>query len=181
MFATGNTTQHACRHAAAGRSVQGQRLTLAEWGQESAWPSRRCPASWRCAPARQRPAVGRRPRRGQLAHDRADGGAHRRRWSSSARRALGVVQHLPTQDQAAAAVVVGRPETARSPTRVFRSTPEGRDAGGVLVVHAHCARPDGSGPTLLVDDGGDATLYIHKGASSLLAVPADAAKELRRR
>ena len=41
---------------------------------------------------------------------------------------------------------------------------EGRDARGVLVVHRAGARlADGTGPNMIVDDGGDATLLIHKG------------------
>jgi adenosylhomocysteinase len=43
---------------------------------------------------------------------------------------------------------------------------EGRDAGGILGLHLEAALtwPDGKGPQLIVDDGGDATLLIHKGA-----------------
>ena len=43
---------------------------------------------------------------------------------------------------------------------------EGRDARGVLVVHragAGCGRTV-AGPNLILDDGGDATLLVHKGA-----------------
>ncbi len=73
-----------------------------------------------------------------------------------------------TQDHAAAAVVVGRPENGRygrGAARHSRIRLEGRDARGVLVVHERGARsgPMAAVPTLIVDDGGDATLVIHKG------------------
>ncbi len=73
-----------------------------------------------------------------------------------------------TQDHAAAAVVVGRPETggtAQSP----RGIPVFAWKGESLEEYWWCTSealtwPDGSGPTQIVDDGGDATLLIHKGA-----------------
>ena len=72
-----------------------------------------------------------------------------------------------TQDHAAAAVVVGRPETggtAASP----KGTPVFAWKGETLDEYWWCTEqalewPDGSGPTLIVDDGGDATLVVHKG------------------
>src|SRR5215831_3534846 len=72
-----------------------------------------------------------------------------------------------TQDHAAAAVVVGRPElggTARDP----KGTPVFAWKGETLEEYWWCTEqalewPDGSGPTLIVDDGGDATLLVHKG------------------
>ena len=72
-----------------------------------------------------------------------------------------------TQDHAAAAVVVGRPETggtAQNP----KGTPVFAWKGETLDEYWWCTSealmwPDGSGPTLLVDDGGDATLLVHKG------------------
>jgi adenosylhomocysteinase len=71
-----------------------------------------------------------------------------------------------TQDHAAAAVVVGRPETggtASSP----KGTPVFAWKGETLEEYWWCTVealvwPDGSGPTLIVDDGGDATLFVHK-------------------
>src|SRR6478672_11710308 len=60
-----------------------------------------------------------------------------------------------TQDHAAAATVVGRPETGGTP-EVPKGTPVFAWKGESLVW------PDGSGPTLIVDDGGDATLFVHK-------------------
>jgi adenosylhomocysteinase len=72
-----------------------------------------------------------------------------------------------TQDHAAAAVVVGPTErggTADDP----RGVPVFAWKGETLEEYWWCTGeallwPDGSGPDLLVDDGGDATLLIHKG------------------
>ena len=72
-----------------------------------------------------------------------------------------------TQDHAAAAVVVGRPETggtAQNPLGI----PVFAWKGETLEEYWWCTSealewPDGSGPTLIVDDGGDATLVVHKG------------------
>ncbi len=69
-----------------------------------------------------------------------------------------------TQDHAAAAVAVGRDGTVADPkgAAVFAWK------GETLEEYWWCTDqmltwPDGSGPDLLVDDGGDATLLIHKG------------------
>jgi adenosylhomocysteinase len=72
-----------------------------------------------------------------------------------------------TQDHAAAAVVVGRPETGGTP-EAPKGTPVYAWKGETLEEYWWCTReaiewPDGSGPTLIVDDGGDATLLVHKG------------------
>src|SRR5215208_3611571 len=72
-----------------------------------------------------------------------------------------------TQDHAAAAVVVGRPETGGT-VQNPRGIPVFAWKGETLDEYWWCteqalAWPDGSGPTLLVDDGGDATLLLHKG------------------
>ncbi|RKZ17366.1 adenosylhomocysteinase [bacterium] len=69
-----------------------------------------------------------------------------------------------TQDHAAAAVVVGRDGTADSPA----GTPVFAWKGETLEEYWWCTRqavqwPDGSGPDLIVDDGGDATMLLHKG------------------
>ena len=73
-----------------------------------------------------------------------------------------------TQDHAAAAVVVGRPETGGTAADP-RGIPVYAWKGETLEEYWWCTNqalqwPDGSGPTLLVDDGGDATLLVHKGA-----------------
>ena len=73
-----------------------------------------------------------------------------------------------TQDHAAAAVVVGRPETGGTPQDP-RGTPVFAWKGESLEEYWWCTSealewPDGTGPTLIVDDGGDATLVVHKGA-----------------
>ncbi|HEY0789058.1 MAG TPA: adenosylhomocysteinase, partial [Thermoanaerobaculia bacterium] len=69
-----------------------------------------------------------------------------------------------TQDHAAAAVVVGKSGTADAP----KGTPVFAWKGETLEEYWWCTQealrwPDGSGPDLIVDDGGDATLLVHKG------------------
>ena len=69
-----------------------------------------------------------------------------------------------TQDHAAAAAVVGPNGTADNPT----GTPVFAWKGETLPEYWWCTNealmwPDGSGPDLIVDDGGDATLLLHKG------------------
>jgi adenosylhomocysteinase len=73
-----------------------------------------------------------------------------------------------TQDHAAAAVVVGRPETGGTVTDP-KGTPVFAWKGETLDEYWWCTDqalewPGGAGPTLIVDDGGDATLLVHKGA-----------------
>jgi adenosylhomocysteinase len=72
-----------------------------------------------------------------------------------------------TQDHAAAAVVVGRPDTGGTPAAP-KGTPVFAWKGETLAEYWWCTEqalewPDGAGPTLIVDDGGDATLLVHKG------------------
>jgi adenosylhomocysteinase len=72
-----------------------------------------------------------------------------------------------TQDHAAAAVAVGRPETGGTVENP-KGTPVFAWKGETLDEYWWCTSealewPDGSGPTLIVDDGGDATLVVHKG------------------
>ena len=72
-----------------------------------------------------------------------------------------------TQDHAASAVVVGRPETGGTSNNP-RGIPVFAWKGETLTEYWWCTIQallwlDGSGPDLVVDDGGDATLLIHKG------------------
>src|SRR5436189_3661263 len=89
-----------------------------------------------------------------------------------------------TQDHAAAAVVVGRPETNGTVDNP-RGIPVFAWKGETLEEYWWCTNealewPDAAGPTLIVDDGGDATLLVHRGVEFEKAgqVPAfDAARE----
>ena len=78
-----------------------------------------------------------------------------------------------TQDHAASAVVVGPPEAGGNIEQP-RGVPVFAWKGETLAEYWWCTNealvwPDGSGPDLIVDDGGDATLLIHKGYEFELA------------
>src|SRR5215213_7690803 len=69
-----------------------------------------------------------------------------------------------TQDEAAAAVVVGPEGTVDAPS----GTPVFAWKGETLAEYWWCTMQlfdfgDGRGPNMIVDDGGDATLLVHKG------------------
>jgi len=75
-----------------------------------------------------------------------------------------------TQDHAAAAVAVGRGGTPANPRGVAVFAWKGES----LEEYWWCTEqaltwPDGSGPNMLLDDGGDATLMVHKGREYELA------------
>ncbi|KAB1949795.1 adenosylhomocysteinase [Micromonospora sp. ALFpr18c] len=70
-----------------------------------------------------------------------------------------------TQDHAAAAIVVGPDGTPEAPAGV----PVYAWKGETLPEYWWCTEqvllwPDGHGPNMILDDGGDATLLVHKGA-----------------
>ncbi len=70
-----------------------------------------------------------------------------------------------TQDHAAAAVVVGKDGTPDDP----KGVPVFAWKGETLEEYWWCTDkalqwPDGTGPNMILDDGGDATLLVHKGA-----------------
>jgi len=74
---------------------------------------------------------------------------------------------LSTQDHAAAAVVVGKDGTPDNP----KGVPVFAWKGETLEEYWWCTLqalrwPDGRGPTLIVDDGGDATLLVHLGKAA---------------
>jgi adenosylhomocysteinase len=83
-----------------------------------------------------------------------------------------------TQDHAAAAVAVGPSGTIDDPKGVAVFAWKGE----TLEEYWWCTNeaitwPDGSGPDLIVDDGGDATLLIHKGREFELAGKVPAPKD----
>jgi adenosylhomocysteinase len=85
-----------------------------------------------------------------------------------------------TQDHAAAAIAVGPEGTAEAP----RGVPVFAWKGETLEEYWWCTEqaltwPDGQTPNMILDDGGDATLFVHKGAEFEKAgvVPADGADD----
>jgi adenosylhomocysteinase len=70
-----------------------------------------------------------------------------------------------TQDHAAAAAVVGRDGTPDDPRGVPVFAYKGETLEEYWQFTSRALRwPDGAGPSLIVDDGGDATLLVHRGA-----------------
>ncbi|MFD0904995.1 adenosylhomocysteinase [Actinomadura sediminis] len=83
-----------------------------------------------------------------------------------------------TQDHAAAAVVVGKDGTKDDP----KGVPVFAWKGETLEEYWWCTDqalqwPDGSAPNMILDDGGDATLLVHKGAEYEKAGAVPAATE----
>src|SRR5271167_1022076 len=85
-----------------------------------------------------------------------------------------------TQDHAAAAIAVGPDGTPDDP----KGIPVFAWKGETLEEYWRCTElaltwPDGDGPNMILDDGGDATLFVHKGAEYEKAggVPSPAAED----
>ena len=87
-----------------------------------------------------------------------------------------------TQDHAAAAVVVGRDGTVADP----KGVPVFAWKGESLPEYWWCTEqilmwPDGKGPNMILDDGGDATMLVHKGkefeAAGLVPTPDETTSE----
>ncbi len=75
-----------------------------------------------------------------------------------------------TQDHAAAATVVGRYGTADEPTGVPVFAWKGESLDEYWWATEQALRwPDGGGPNMILDDGGDATMLVHKGRECELA------------
>ena len=113
-------------------------LSLAGWGRkEIELAEHEMPGLMATAGrVRRRPAAGRRPHHGLAAHDHPDGGAHRDPDRPRRRRALGVAATSSPPR------TTPRPRSSSAPTAPLdapQGVPglrlEGRDAGGVLVVH----------------------------------------------
>ena len=111
------------------------------------------------------PAPGRRPRHRLPAHDRADGRAHRDADCARRPGALGQLQHLLDPGPRRG----GRRRRART-ARV--EDPQGVPVfawkGETLEEYWWCTEqallwPGEGGPNMILDDGGDATLLVHKG------------------
>jgi adenosylhomocysteinase len=100
-------------------------------------------------------AEARRAHHRQPAHDHPDRGADRDPGGARRRGALGSCNIFSTQDHAAAAIAA-------------RGMPVYAWKGETLEEYWWCTEqvlnwPDGGGPNMILDDGGDATLLVHKG------------------
>ena len=143
----------------------------------SASPSTRCPASWPCATefGPTQPLAGARVagslhmtvQTAVLIETLVALGAEVR-WASC--------NIFSTQDEAAAAVVVGPHGSVDEPAGV----PVFAWKGESLDEYWECTEqilvwPGGTGPNMILDDGGDATLLVHKGVEyeAAGAVPSD--------
>ena len=174
LMATDVKTTHPFEHVRQGRPRARSRSPTSRSpssaARRSASPSRRCPASWRSASeyARQKPLAGARimgslhmtVQTAVLIETLVDLGADVR-WVS--------LQHLldagPRRGRGRRRPPGDRRHRRRtraasrcSPGRARRS----RSTGGAP--SRRCMWPDGGGPNCCLDDGGDATLLVHKGA-----------------
>ena len=153
----------------AGRVHKVADLSLAEWGRkELRLAEGEMPGLMAVRKALRGSAAGRRQDHGQPAHDDSDGRADRDARRARRRRALGVVQHLLDPGPCGRRGR-GRPSGDRRDRCGPEGYPgvrvEGRDARGALRCTVEAlVWPDGKGPSLIVDDGGDATLWVHKTA-----------------
>jgi adenosylhomocysteinase len=87
-----------------------------------------------------------------------------------------------TQDHAAAAVVVGQDGTPEDPQGVPVFAWKGETLEEYWWASEQAARwPDGGGPNMILDDGGDVTMLVHKGveyeAAGAVPDPAEAESE----
>ena len=133
---------------------------------------------------RRCPAAGRRPHHRLAAHDHPDRRAHRdadrarRRGALGARATSSPPRTTPPPPSSSARRHRRRPagRARSSPGRARRS----RSTGGAP--SRRCAGPtSGEGPNMILDDGGDATLLVHKGVEfeKAGAVPGPVDRRLR--
>ncbi len=103
-----------------------------------------------------RAAAARRAHRRLAAHDHPDRGADRDAHGARRRRALGLLQHL---------FDAGPRRRRRSPPPARRCSRSRARASTEYWEYTHriFEWPDGGGPNMILDDGGDATLLMHLG------------------